>query len=97
MGFKHKRPLFLGVLLIIFTLIFWTQSRYPQLNEKEQMSGRLKINEALSFDVVYPIHDKDPLFKKIAYSFINWCATNKNGMIFGVLFATLFLTLLQNG
>ena len=78
MGFKYKRPLFLGVLLIIFTLIFWTQSRYPQLNEKEQMSGRLKINEALSFDVVYPIHDKDPLFKKTEYV-INLLGLNNGG------------------
>ena len=41
------------------------------------MAGRIRINEFLSFDVIAPIHEKDPLIKKAVYSSINWANTNK--------------------
>ena len=81
------------ILIAVLAVLFWTQSRYPQLNEKAMMSGAIQLEDPISFDPVYPLTADMPLYEKIGKSTINWLNTNKKGMTFGVLFGAAFLTL----
>ncbi len=89
------RIIFAIALVVALALFFWTQSRYPSLDDKALMTGSIQLEDPLSFEVVFPIDPTYPLWKKIAYTSINWAKTNQNGMIFGILFGAAFLTLLR--
>ena len=53
--------LLLAVALIgVLAILFWTQSRYPQLNEKAMMSGAIQPEDPISFDPVYPVNTEMP-------------------------------------
>jgi uncharacterized membrane protein YraQ (UPF0718 family) len=59
------------------------------------MGDRVTIASALNFEELIP-YDKDlQLHKRIIISTINWLYTNYQGMSFGLLLATLLLSLLQ--
>lgn len=79
--------------IIILTVgFFWAQSRYPALDEKA--TKYTAIEDVLSFEAFLPVKDSDPFYKNIIFSTINWTYTNKEGMTFGIVLATAFLTLL---
>ncbi len=89
-----KRFVLALLLVSAMAAYFWTQSRYPALDEKAMMSGAIQLEDTISFEALYPILPEYPLWKKIAFSTINWTKTNKQGMTFAVFFAAAFLTLL---
>ena len=89
------RLAFAASFVIILAVMFWSQSRYPSLNDKAIMSGSIQLEDPLSFEVLLPIDPVYPVWKKIAFTTVNWVKTNKNGMIFGVLFGAAFLTFLR--
>ena len=92
-SFFDKR-LIIGLLLTIGVAIsFWTGSRYPDLNEKASIGAERDL-QGIAFDIVLPIEDGDPVWKKIIYTSVNWAATNKKGMAFGLVFAACLLTIL---
>ena len=88
-----KRLIFAGVLIVILATLFWSGSRYPQLDEKAMMSGAIQLGDPISFDIVFPVSPEMPVLERIAKSTVNWLDTNKKGMTFGVLIAAAFLTL----
>ena len=90
-----KRFLLAVVLLATLAIQFWTQSRYPSLDDKALMSGAIQLEDSLSFEALLPIRPEFPVWKKIAYTTVNWLETNQRGMTFGVLFGAAFLTLLS--
>jgi uncharacterized membrane protein YraQ (UPF0718 family) len=87
---------FLLALLLVAGLAvqFWTQSRYPSLNEKAMMAGAMQLEDSLSFEALIPVLPEYPVWKRIGISTVNWMKTNERGMTFGVLFGAAFLTLL---
>ena len=88
------KRIFLLLLMIGYVLfLFWTGSRYPELNMKANMSDGIDLS-SLGFDVVLPVEDHDPIWKKVVYTGVNWLDTNKKGMTFGVILAGLVMTLL---
>jgi len=89
-----KRVVFSLLLIAALAALFWTQSRYPALDEKAMMSGAIQLEDPISFEAILPITPDMPLVKRIAYSTINWLDTNKKGMAFGLLLGAAFLTLL---
>jgi uncharacterized membrane protein YraQ (UPF0718 family) len=91
----HLRIFLAGLLVVVLAVNFWTQSRYPSLNDKALMSGTIQLEDPLSFEVLIPIKSEYPVWEKIAYTTVNWIKTNKNGMTFGVLFGAAFLTFLR--
>ncbi len=84
-----------ALLVVVLALYFWTQSRYPQLNDKAVMSGTIQLEDPLSFEAAIQFEPTAPLWKKIAFTTINWIKTNRRGMTFGVLFGAAFLTLMR--
>ncbi|MEZ5810806.1 MAG: FG-GAP-like repeat-containing protein [Rhizobiaceae bacterium] len=90
-----EKRFMLALVLVAFVAVqFWTQSRYPSLNEKAMMSGAIQLEDPLSFEAHYEIRAEYPVWKKIGLSTLNWVHTNERGMTFGVLFGGAFLTLL---
>ena len=91
-GHSHKRLILIILLMGYIAFSFWGGSRYPALNDKATMGSETRLEDSLSFEVVLEIQQGDSIPKRITYSTINWVNTNKQGMIFGVLFAGAFLT-----
>lgn len=89
----EKRFILSLVLVAVIAVFFWTGSRYPALGEKAMMSGAIQLEDPLSFEAFVEVRPEYPVWKKVAYSTINWINTNKKGMTFGVLFGAAFLTL----
>ena len=89
-----KRFVLALLLTAALAIQFWTQSRYPSLNEKAIMSGAMQLEDSLSFEALIPVLPEYPVWKKIGISTVNWIKTNERGMTFGVLFGAAFLTLL---
>ena len=89
-----KGFLFSLAILVLVSFVFWTQSRFPALDEKAQMGQRTNIS-ALAFETVFPLSAEQGHVERIAYHAINWAYTNWQGMTFGILFATAFLGLLS--
>lgn len=88
------RLVYAALLLIVLAAVFWTQSRYPGLNDKALMSGAIQLEDPLSFEALIPITEDMGTLHRIGVSTINWIDTNKKGMTFGILFGAGFLTLL---
>ena len=90
-----KRLLLSFLLLIIIALLFWSQSRIPDLNDKAIMGGSILLQDPLSFEAKYPVNPADPAWKRIATTSVNWVFTNMKGMTFGVFFGAAFLCMLR--
>ncbi len=82
-------------LLVLIAIIFWTQSRFPDLDDKALMGGGIMLEDPLSFEASIPINPSDPIVKRIFYTTYNWIITNQRGMTFGILFGAAFLTMLR--
>ena len=88
------KRLIIGALLTIgVALSFWTGSRYPDLQEKSSIGADREL-QGIAFDVVMEVEKNDPGWKKVIYTSVNWAATNKKGMAFGLVFAACLLTIL---
>ena len=84
-----------GLVVLVLAFYFWSQSRYPSLNDKAMMSGTIQLEDPLSFEAAVQFEPTAPLWKKIGYTTLNWIKTNRRGMTFGVLFGAAFLTLMR--
>ncbi len=89
----EKRLFFAVLLCALLAIVFWTQSRYPALNEKAMMSGAIQLEDPLGFEAKFPLTEQMGTLERIFFSTMNWINTNKKGMTFGILFAAAFLTL----
>lgn len=83
------------VLILTVCISFWVGSRYPALNEKAMMASHASVADTISMWPVLKVQESDPMWKKIAYTSVNWANDNKKGMSFGVVLGGLFLTLLS--
>ena len=92
--FTDPVSIMLMTLLIGGTTFFWSQSRIPALDQKAQMAERNNIS-AIAFDIAYPIHADQPIVERVAKTTVNWVYTNWKGMIFGLFFGVLVLSLMQ--
>jgi uncharacterized membrane protein YraQ (UPF0718 family) len=95
MKVRDKKGFILSLaLMLLIAIVFWTQSRFPALDEKSQMGQRASIS-ALAFDVIYPLSLEQSHLQRISYSAVNWAYTNWKGMTFGLLFAAAVLVCLS--
>ncbi|MDW3192746.1 MAG: permease [Cytophagales bacterium] len=79
--------LLIGLYIGVLAYFFWTSSRYPALNEKAIMEGATSTL-GIGFDEVFLIDADMVWYEEIWFNTLNWMYTNKQGMTFGVLFAT---------
>lgn len=91
----NKRLILSLVILATIALLFWSQSRMPDLSDKAMMGGSILLQDPLSFEAKYPLDPSDPTWKRIAMTTVNWLFTNMRGMLFGVFFGAAFLTMLR--
>ncbi len=92
-GSNHKRLVLALMLVGLLAAVFWTQSRYPALDEKAMMSGAIQLEDPIGFEAKFPVTRTCRCRNGIVLSTLNWINTNKKGMTFGVLIAAAFLTL----
>lgn len=90
---KNKRFLLTVLLAVIAAGYFWTQSRYPQLDQKALMGADTHI-EAIGFDVLVEMPEQPTIWEKIYANSANWMWTNRKGMTFGVIFGAIMMNLL---
>ena len=90
---SDRRLVLTAALTMFIALYFWTQSRYPALDEKAMMGGDADM-AGIAFDQVLELLPNSGLLWEIFVNSINWMYTNWKGMTFGVLFAACALTLL---
>jgi len=92
---RKKRTIVIISLIVIAALIFWTQSRYPDLNRKAAMAEASSAIGDVSPWPVLVISADASFATKWFYTTVNWVDANKKGMTFGLLIAALILTLVQ--
>ncbi|MDH5490680.1 MAG: FG-GAP-like repeat-containing protein, partial [Myxococcales bacterium] len=90
---RDLRPRVLGGLLIALAALFWGLSRGPALSEKATMGAEVGL-DALGFDVWMLAHPEDPIWLRVLATALNWLATNRIGMSFGIAFASVLMALL---
>ena len=91
----RKRIAVLFVLIALLLAVFWLGSRFPAIDEKAAMAGEVVLEDVLSFEATFETSAGGPLWKRVSFSTLNWMISNRQGMTFGVLLASLILTLLQ--
>ena len=95
----HGRPLdyrlpvtiLAGLSIAVF---FWLSSRYPALNDKALMGGDASI-AGLAFDTIARVYPDSALWWELLANMLNWLYTNWRGMVFGIIFGSVFLTALS--
>lgn len=92
---KDRRIMITLLVCAALALSFWAGSRYPALDEKALMGGTAILEDPLGFEAVLPVTRNDSFTTRVWRSTINWLATNRQGMTFGVLMAAAFLTLFR--
>lgn len=90
---KNNLIIFLHLILIGITLFyFWTQSRYPALDNKMFMGTRNAMT-GISYDNIWPVGKDVGVVKKVLAGTVNWYYTNWKGMTFGFIFSGLLVSL----
>lgn len=90
---KNNLIILFHLILIAITLFyFWTQSRYPALDNKMFMGTRNALT-GISFDNIWPVGAEAGVVQRILAGTVNWYYTNWKGMTFGFIFAGLLLSL----
>ncbi|WP_233341662.1 FG-GAP-like repeat-containing protein [Robiginitomaculum antarcticum] len=59
------------------------------------MGGAIHLEDPMSFEAHFNIDPAYSVWKKIGLTTLNWLDTNRNGMTFGVLMGTVFLTMFR--
>ncbi len=92
---SDRRTILSLLLCTMIAVAFWAGSRYPDLNEKALMGGVAVLEDPLGFEAVLPVTSSDPLTTRVVRTTVNWVATNRHGMTFGLLLAAGFITLFR--
>jgi uncharacterized membrane protein YraQ (UPF0718 family) len=90
----HYRPLILVTAGVVLLGLFWFASRYPQLFHKAGQVGKPVASMAYSGEVIHTATNA-PIWQRILAGTVNWLASMKIGMTFGVLFGALLHTVLR--
>ena len=89
-----KEGIILVIILIGVSAYFWSELRYPRLNEKGAGAGQALLLDKITERPVLALNIDDALWIKIAYSTVNWLETNTIGMLFGIFLAAILLSIL---
>ena len=92
----HKRLTFLVLFLGVTTMLFWSGSRYPSLDEKAIMGGQAALEDPITFEATLQAQPSDGVRIRIFYSTVNWIETNLEGMAFGLVVGACLLTIMSS-
>lgn len=92
---KNRRIIILLIFVVGVAISFWLASRYPALSNKAAMSGVDAFEDPLTHDAHFPVSESAPLHERVFFTTLNWYETNWRGMVFGLILAAAFLTLLS--
>src|SRR3990172_9102374 len=92
---RDRRVVLTLALCTGIAVVFWSGSRYPDLNEKALLGGAAILEDPLGFEAVLPVVASDAFPRRVFRSTVNWVMTNRKGMTFGLLFAAGFLALFR--
>lgn len=90
-----KRVLFLALWATALAVVFWSGSRYPDLDEKAVMGGDTLLEDPLSFEAMIQFEPHAPVWKRVGYTTLNWINTNKRGMAFGLGMGAAFMSIIR--
>ena len=83
----YRTRILIGIAVLAgLAIMFWTQSRVPDLNNKAIMGGNLLQEDPLSFEAHFPLSENDGFWRRVMLTSLNWAMTNRRGMLFGLLF-----------
>ena len=91
----NRRIAIILIFILGVAVTFWLVSRYPALGNKAAMSGMDAFDDPMTHEAHFVVDKKAPLYEKVFYTSLNWYETNWRGMVFGLLLAGSFLTLLS--
>jgi uncharacterized membrane protein YraQ (UPF0718 family) len=87
-----KRIVWTILLVGAIACVFWFTSRIPALNEKALMAGDTELS-GLGFAPLLPPTGAESFPVLVLKNSINWTATNRQGMTFGLMLAGALMTL----
>tara|TARA_B100000686_G_scaffold250525_1_gene260727 strand:+ start:703 stop:3765 length:3063 start_codon:yes stop_codon:yes gene_type:complete len=90
-----KRFTILIVFLIFASASFWLVSRYPALDSKAALSGMEAFEDPLTNEAHFHVSRKADFLSRVIVTTLNWYQTNWRGMVFGLVIAAGFFTLLK--
>ena len=90
-----KRFTILIVFLIFASASFWLMSRYPALDSKAALSGMEAFEDPLTNEAHFHVSRKANFLSRVIVTTLNWYQTNWRGMVFGLVIAAGFFTLLK--
>ena len=90
----YYRPMLMAVGGLVILCIFWFTSRYPSLFSKAAHIGQALPSMAYSSEF-WKLPADASIWQQILYGSVNWLASMRVGMTFGVLFGALLHTVLQ--
>jgi uncharacterized membrane protein YraQ (UPF0718 family) len=93
--FKNRRIVILLIFVVGVATSFWLASRYPALSSKAALSGTDAFEDPLTHEAHFHVATNAPLHERVFYTSLNWYETNWRGMVFGLILAAAFLTLLS--
>ena len=83
------RILYTGVLIAVLCGMFWVGSRYPSLQGKASADPNEALSTPLGFERHWPEPSRDQVLKHIGWTSAEWAITNREGMTFGLLLASI--------
>jgi len=90
----HYRPILLAIAAVALLATFWFTSRYPSLLGKAAHVSGGVASMAWASEVLHVAADA-PAWERIGAGAINWLASMRVGMTFGVLLGALLHTMLR--
>ncbi|HCS28293.1 MAG TPA: hypothetical protein DIW43_12615 [Spongiibacteraceae bacterium] len=89
------RALLTGLLIVLLCAAFWSGSRYPSLEGKANSNPDSALQTSLGFERHFAAPAAGAgYWSRVGYETLEWLATNRQGMTFGILLAAAILTLL---
>lgn len=90
---KHKALIILLIGMVLTSLNFWINSRYPDLGSKASLGADAPLS-GLGFGALYEIKNNFTIAEKLFYGTLNWLDTNRRGMTFSFILGAFLLSIL---
>lgn len=91
----NRRFTILIIFLVCVACSFWLVSRYPALDTKAALSGTEAFEDPMTNEAHFHASRNADFPTRVMITTLNWYETNWRGMVFGLVIAAGFFTLLK--